>query len=83
MGDLFDSMIDLLGSAGEVGDTVGDLFDPMVDLLGSAGDVGDGTIMCAKETVYLFATVGLEQAFFQSHEEGDTVEGEHVFAKGR
>jgi len=38
-------MVDLLGSAGEVGDTVGDLFDPMVDLLGSAGDVGDGTIM--------------------------------------
>ena len=45
VGDLFDSMVDLLGSAGEVGDTVGDLFDPMVDLLGSAGDVGDGTIM--------------------------------------
>jgi hypothetical protein len=45
VGDLFDSMVELLGSAGEVGDTVGDLFDPMVDLLGSAGDVGDGTIM--------------------------------------
>ena len=45
MGDLCDSMVGLLGSAGEVGDTVGDLFDPMVDLLGSVGDVGDGTIM--------------------------------------
>ena len=45
MGDLFDSIVDLLGSTGEVGDTVGDLFDPMVDLLGSADDVGDGTIM--------------------------------------